>query len=106
MAIFRVERNRGYTVMSNHHLRNKELPLKAKGLLLQKATLQAGIGEAAPEMLDALTAEPKQRRYSLTAKWRQPRTHFRAASTYIVAGLCVSRREAGGNIFLEECKCE
>ena len=29
MAVFRVERNRGYTVMSNHHLRNKELSLKA-----------------------------------------------------------------------------
>ena len=27
MAVFRVERNRGYTVMSNHHLRNKELCL-------------------------------------------------------------------------------
>ena len=25
MAVFRVERNKGYTVMSNHHLRNKEL---------------------------------------------------------------------------------
>lgn len=35
MAVFRVERNRGYTVMSNHHLRNKELTLKAKGLLSQ-----------------------------------------------------------------------
>ena len=33
MAVFRVERNTGYTVMSNHHLRNKELSLKAKGLL-------------------------------------------------------------------------
>ena len=33
MAVFRVERNNGYTVMSNHHLRNKELTLKAKGLL-------------------------------------------------------------------------
>ena len=32
MAVFRVERNKGYTVMSNHHLRNKELTLKAKGL--------------------------------------------------------------------------
>ena len=29
MAVFRVERNKGYTVMSNHHLRNKELSLKA-----------------------------------------------------------------------------
>ena len=36
MAVFRVERNKGYTVMSNHHLRNKELTLKAKGLLLRK----------------------------------------------------------------------
>ena len=33
MAVFRVEKNKGYTVMSNHHLRNKELSLKAKGLL-------------------------------------------------------------------------
>ncbi len=33
MAVFRVEQNKGYTVMSNHHLRNKELSLKAKGLL-------------------------------------------------------------------------
>jgi len=35
MAVFRVEKNKGYTVMSNHHLRNKELSLKAKGLLSQ-----------------------------------------------------------------------
>lgn len=35
MAVFRVERNRGYTVMSNHHLRNRDLTLKAKGLLSQ-----------------------------------------------------------------------
>lgn len=31
MAVFRMERNSGHTVMSNHHLRNKELSLKAKG---------------------------------------------------------------------------
>ena len=28
MAVFRVERNTGYTVMSNHHLRNKGLTFK------------------------------------------------------------------------------
>ena len=33
MAVFRVERTNNYTVMSNHHLRNKTLSLKAKGLL-------------------------------------------------------------------------
>lgn len=36
MAVFRVERIKDYTVMSNHHLRNKNLSLKAKGLLSQK----------------------------------------------------------------------
>ena len=39
MAVFRVERNKGYTVMSDHHLRNKELSLKAKGLLSQMLSL-------------------------------------------------------------------
>ena len=34
MPVFRVERNKGYTVMSNYHLRDKSLSLKAKGLLL------------------------------------------------------------------------
>lgn len=33
MAIYRVERTRDYTVMSNHHLKDRELSLKAKGLL-------------------------------------------------------------------------
>ena len=33
MAVFRVEKNRNYTVMSNIHLRDQNLSLKAKGLL-------------------------------------------------------------------------
>ena len=39
MAVFRVERIKDYTVMSNHHLRNKNLSLKAKGLLSQMLSL-------------------------------------------------------------------
>ena len=33
MAVFRVEKTKDYTVMSNHHLRNTALSLKAKGLM-------------------------------------------------------------------------
>ena len=33
MAVFRINKTRDYTVMSNHHLRNTSLSLKAKGLL-------------------------------------------------------------------------
>ena len=39
MAVFRVEKNSGYTVMSNNHLRNRNLSLKAKGLLSQMLSL-------------------------------------------------------------------
>ena len=33
MAVFRIEKTRDYTVMSNHHLRNAGLSLKSKGML-------------------------------------------------------------------------
>ena len=39
MAVFRIERTRDYTVMSNHHLRNRALSLKAKGLLSMMLSL-------------------------------------------------------------------
>ena len=43
MAVFRVEKNSGYTVMSNHHLRNRALSLKAKGLLSQMLSLPEAV---------------------------------------------------------------
>ena len=39
MAVFRVARTGDYTVMSNYHLRDKRLSLKAKGLLSQMLSL-------------------------------------------------------------------
>ena len=39
MAIFKVEVTKNYTVMSNRHLRDKNLSLKAKGLLSQMLSL-------------------------------------------------------------------
>lgn len=33
MAVFRIEKTKDFTIMSNHHLRNIKLSLKAKGLL-------------------------------------------------------------------------
>ena len=61
MAVFHVERNTGYTVMSNHHLRNKELTLKAKGLLSQMLSLPedwdytlAGLSYINREKIDAI----------------------------------------------------
>ena len=39
MAVFRIEKTKNYTVMSNHHLRNSKLSLKSKGLLSQMLSL-------------------------------------------------------------------
>lgn len=39
MAVFRINKNKNYTVMSNYHFRDKELSLKAKGLLSQMLSL-------------------------------------------------------------------
>lgn len=33
MAVFRVEKTRDYTVMANHHLKDRRLSLRAKGML-------------------------------------------------------------------------
>ena len=43
MAVFRIEKTKNYTVMSNHHLRNAALSLKAKGLLSQMLWASAKI---------------------------------------------------------------
>ena len=61
LAVFRVEKSSDYTVMSNHHLRNHALSLKAKGLLSQMLSLPeewdytlAGLAEINKESKDAI----------------------------------------------------
>ena len=61
MSVFRVEKTRGYTVMSNHHLRNHALSLKAKGLLSQMLSLPEdwdytlqGLAQINKESIDAI----------------------------------------------------
>ena len=61
MSVFRVEKNKSYTVMSNHHLRNHALSLKAKGLLSQMLSLPEdwdytlqGLAQINKESIDAI----------------------------------------------------
>ena len=61
MSVFRVEKNKGYTVMSNHHPRNHTLSLKAKGLLSQMLSLPddwdytlQGLAQINKESIDAI----------------------------------------------------
>ena len=60
-AVFRIERTRDYTVMSNHHLRDKALSLKSKGLLSMMLSLPEdwnyttrGLAKICKEGVDAI----------------------------------------------------
>ena len=61
MAVFRVEKTKDFTIMSNYHLRDKNLSLKAKGLISQMLSLPeewdytlAGLAHINKESKDAI----------------------------------------------------
>ena len=67
MGVFRVEKNANYTVMSNYHLRDKSLSLKAKGLLSQMLSLPedwdytlSGLASINKEGKDAIRSAVKE----------------------------------------------
>ena len=64
MAVFRIEKTRDYTVMSNHHLRDKSLSLKAKGLLSLMLSL--------PEEWDSFTSLTPEQVQKYTEHFKQP----------------------------------
>ena len=66
MGVFRVNKNKNYTVMSNVHLRDKALPLKAKGLLSLMLSLpedwdysMRGLAKLSADGLDSTRAAVK-----------------------------------------------
>lgn len=93
MAVFRVERNKGYTVMSNHHLRNRELSLKAKGLLSQMLSLPedwdytlAGRSRINREKIDAIREairELERAGYIVRSRTRDAKGRLRGAD-YVI----------------------
>ena len=67
MAVFRVEKTKDYTVMANHHLKNKDLSLKANGLLSQMLSLPddwdytlKGLSTINKESVDAIREAVKE----------------------------------------------
>lgn len=80
MSVFRVEKNKNYTVMANYHLRDKELSFKAKGLLSYMLSLPEdwdyslnGLASVSKEGIKAIkniVAELKERGYLKIIKLR------------------------------------
>ena len=93
MAVFRVEKNSGYTVMSNHHLRNRALSLKAKGLLSQMLSLPEdwdytlqGLARINRESIDAIRQairELEQTGYIQRSRERDEKGRLRGAD-YVI----------------------
>lgn len=85
MSVFRVKKHKGYTVMSNHHLRNRALSLKAKGLLSQMLSLPEdwdytlkGLAQINRESIDAIreaVRELEQAGYVTRSRERERDAH-------------------------------
>ena len=67
MAVYRVERTRDYTVMSNYHLKDTSLSLKAKGLLSMMLSLPdewnyntRGLAAICKEGVDAISTAVRE----------------------------------------------
>ena len=86
----RVEKNKGYTVMSNHHLRNDELTLKAKGLLSQMLSLTGEIGNYTLKGLALINREQIDAiREGRPGAWNAPGTSCVPVSATAKAGCAV-----------------
>lgn len=78
MAVFRVEKTKDFTIMSNHHLRNPKLSLKAKGLLSLMLSLPEdwdyttkGLAQICKEGVDSIgTALKELERYGYLTRRR------------------------------------
>ena len=89
MPVFHVKKTTDYTVMSNHHLRNRELSLKAKGLLSQMLSLPEkwdytlqGLAYINREQIDAIRQavhELEQTGYIVRTRERDNRGRLRGA---------------------------
>ena len=100
MTVFRVEKSRNYTVMSNEHLRNREMSLKAKGLLSQMLSLPdtwdyslEGLSRINREGIDAIrTAIQELERFGYLERKRVRDAQGRLTGTeYIVHERSVKR---------------
>lgn len=104
MAVFRIEKTRDYTVMSNHHLRNAGLSLKSKGLLSMMLSLPEdwnyttrGLAKICKEGTDSIGSALKE----LERAGYIVRNRLRDSKGKIVdVGFYVGLDEAGNPMFL------
>lgn len=111
MPVFRVEKNADFTVMSNHHLRNRQLSLRAKGLLSQMLSLPpdwdytlAGLAAINLEGIDAIreaVKELEKEGYVTRERRRTPLGRF-GGNDYVIRELPVRESPTLENPTMDE----
>ena len=106
MAVFRVEKNHNYTVMSNYHLRDTRLTLKSIGLLSKMLSLTdewdyttRGLAAICKEGVDAIGAALKEleshgylvRRQLRDSRGHRHRVHYLRIPASALAGYGFTR---------------
>ena len=104
MAVFRIEKTRDYTVMSNHHLKDRTLTLKSKGLLSMMLSLPdewnyttRGLAAICREGVDSIGAALKELEthgYIRRTQLRDEKGKITDTEYVIYEMLSASRRQA------------
>ena len=90
MAVFRIEKTRDYTVMSNHHLKDRTLTLKSKGLLSMMLSLPdewnyttRGLAAICREGVDSIGAALKELETHRYILYRVRQSHIRKTRIWV-----------------------
>lgn len=98
MAVFKVEKTKNFTIMSNHHLQNKNLSLKAKGLLSYMLSLPMDWDYS----LAGLVANPKESKTSIRNTLNELKENYYLSITKLYPNQTESKKiEYIYNIFEE-----
>lgn len=117
MAIFRIEKTKNYTIMSNYHLKDKKLSFKAKGLLSYMLSLPDtwdfslnGLCSASKDNLTSIRStlkELQEYNYLVIKKLMPNETKSgRIEYEYIVYEQPVDKKQDIGFLYLENLSTE
>ena len=116
MAVFRIEKTGDFTVMSNHHLRNGELSLKAKGLLSLMLSLPEnwdyttkGLAAICKDGVDSICAgvqELEKHGYVIRTRVRNANGQLGSIEYTILERPREPKREKPEQVFPEQAKPE
>ena len=102
--VFRVERNKNFTVMANYHLKDKRLSLKAKGLLSVMLSLpddwnynMKGLARLSRDGLDSVRSTVKElERYGYVSRHRIRTETGQLADTEYLVRECLLNQDPNG----------